>query len=54
MNVIYEINPPKILQAENMELNVFNSEKEKFLKRVSVISQITNKVHLTDSVLGVP
>lgn len=54
MNVTYEINPPKILQAENMELAMFNNEKEKFMKRISTITEITDKIHLTDSVLGVP
>src|SRR5690348_5637828 len=54
MNVIYEINPPKILQTEHMDLTMLSIEKEKFLKRVSIISQITKNVHLTDSVLGVP
>src|ERR1043165_2531172 len=54
MNVIYELNPPKILQAGQMNLSTFNIEKEKFIKRASILSQITNAIHLTDSVLGVP
>lgn len=54
MNIIYEINPPKILQAEHMDLAMLNSEKDKFLQRVSIISEITNDIHLTDSVLGIP
>lgn len=54
MNVIYEINPPKIFQADQMDLPMFSNEKDKFLKRVSIISHITNDIHLTDSVLGVP
>lgn len=54
MNVIYELNPPKILQADQMNFTIFKSEKDKFLKRVSIISEITSDVHLTDSVLGVP
>lgn len=54
MNIIYELNPPKILQTNQMDLHIFDSEKKRFLDRALKISQITNYIHLTDSVLGVP
>ena len=54
MNIIYELNPPKILLTNQMELKVFNSEKDKFLQRATIVSNLTNGIHLTDSVLGIP
>lgn len=54
MNIIYELNPPKILHGKNIDLSNLNFEIEKFLSRASVISKLTKYIHLTDSVLGVP
>ena len=54
MNIIYELNPPKILHGKNIDLSSLNLEIEKFLSRASIISGITKYIHLTDSVLGIP
>lgn len=54
MNIIYELNPPKILRGDYINLSNLNHELEKFLYRASVISGITKHIHLTDSVLGIP
>ncbi|HKR74758.1 MAG TPA: hypothetical protein VJR94_11690 [Candidatus Nitrosocosmicus sp.] len=54
MNIIYELNPPKIIHGKNIDLSNLNLEIEKFLSRASVISGITRYIHLTDSVLGIP
>ena len=54
MNIIYELNPPKILHSEMINLSSLKLEVEKFLSRASVILAITSHIHLTDSVLGTP
>ncbi|HSA75706.1 MAG TPA: hypothetical protein VLE21_05905, partial [Candidatus Nitrosocosmicus sp.] len=54
MNIIYELNPPKILHDEMINLSSLQLEVEKFLSRASVILANTSHVHLTDSVLGTP
>lgn len=54
MNIIYELNPPKILHGDNIDVSNLSHEVEKFLSRASVISGITKYIHLTDSVLGIP
>ena len=54
MNVIYEINPPKILHDSVININTINHEIEKFLFRTQVLSKLTNFIHITDSVLGIP
>ena len=54
MNIIYELNPPKILHGEISNMSSLKLEVEKFLSRASIILAITRHVHLTDSVLGIP
>ncbi|VFJ15417.1 hypothetical protein [Candidatus Nitrosocosmicus franklandus] len=54
MNIIYELNPPKILHGESINLVTLRNEVEKFLSRASIVLGITSHVHLTDSVLGMP
>jgi 5,10-methylenetetrahydrofolate reductase len=55
MEVIYEINPPKIFEDSNT-LNIYrlNQEIEKFLHRSKLILDYVNHIHITDSVLGIP
>ena len=54
MNLIYELNPPKILNSRRIELALLNQELIKFLNRAKIISDLTNYIHITDSVLGIP
>ncbi len=54
MNVIYEINPPKILHNSVINVNTINQEIEKFLYRTQILTKYTNFIHITDSVLGIP
>ncbi len=54
MNVIYEINPPKILHGSVININTINQEIEKFLYRTQILTKHTNSIHITDSVLGIP
>ena len=46
MTIIYEINPPRISDDQNI-LNAV-------LDRIESISSICDGIHLTDSVLGIP
>ena len=54
MNIIYELNPPKILQGSHVEPSILITEVKKFLSRAAKVSEITRYIHLTDSVLGFP
>lgn len=51
MAIIYEINPPKILDGKTSDAEI-NSSIEKLLQRVSDISTLCDGIHVTDSVLG--
>jgi 5,10-methylenetetrahydrofolate reductase len=54
MNLIYELNPPKILNSHLIDIALLNQELNKFLNRAKIISNFTNYIHITDSVLGIP
>ena len=54
MNLIYELNPPKILNSQRIDTALLNQELIKFLNRAKIISNFTNYIHITDSVLGIP
>jgi 5,10-methylenetetrahydrofolate reductase len=54
MNLIYELNPPKILSNREIDFALLNQELNKFLNRAKIISEFTNYIHITDSVLGIP
>ena len=54
MNLIYELNPPKILNSHRIDITLLNQELIKFLNRAKIISNFTNYIHITDSVLGIP
>ena len=46
MTIMYEINPPRIPDDQNI-LNIV-------LERIESISHVCDGIHLTDSVLGIP
>ena len=50
MNLIYELNPPKILNSHRIDMAHLNQELNKFLNRAKIISNFTNYIHITDSV----
>ena len=52
MTIIYEINPPKILDNKEPSNNEINSLLAKLQQRVSSISTLCDGIHVTDSVLG--
>jgi 5,10-methylenetetrahydrofolate reductase len=54
MNIIYELNPPKIFYDSTINIKLLDQEIEKFLNRVQSINEFTNFIHVTDSVLGIP
>jgi len=54
MNIIYELNPPKILNSYRIDIALLNQELLKFLNRARIISNFTEYIHITDSVLGIP
>ena len=55
MNIIYEINPPKIFYDSSViNFDKLNQEIKKFLFRTKIILEHVNYLHITDSVLGIP
>jgi len=52
MTIIYEINPPKILDDGEPSENEINSLLSKLEQKVSSISTLCEGIHVTDSVLG--
>jgi 5,10-methylenetetrahydrofolate reductase len=55
MDIIYEINPPKIFyDSPIIDFDKLNQEIEKFLHRTKTILEHVNYIHITDSVLGIP
>jgi len=54
MNIIYELNPPKILNSYRIDIALLSQELLKFLNRARIISNYTKHIHITDSVLGIP
>ena len=54
MRITYELNPPKIVKDERLDLLSINQEIEVLLRRASSLVEYADGIHLTDSVLGVP
>ena len=54
MTIIYEINPPKVIQDTILSHDQLSESVEKLKQRALEISQFCNGIHLTDSVLGIP
>lgn len=54
MTVIYEINPPKVIQDTILSHDQLSSSVENLKERAIAISKVCDGIHLTDSVLGIP
>ncbi len=54
MTLRYEINPPKIVPNSKPSLEQNLSLLDKVKQRVSEISSVSDGIHFTDSVLGIP
>jgi len=54
MTVIYEINPPKVIQDTILSQDQLSNSVEKLKERAVKIGEACDGIHLTDSVLGIP
>lgn len=54
MTIIYEINPPKVIQDTILSHSQLSESVEKLKDRAVKIGQVSDGIHLTDSVLGIP
>ncbi len=54
MTIIYEINPPKVIQDTILSHDQLAGSIEKLKERAAKIGQVSDGIHLTDSVLGIP
>jgi len=54
MTIIYEINPPKVIQDIILSQDQLAESVEKLKERACKIGQVCDGIHLTDSVLGIP
>ncbi|NOJ29545.1 MAG: hypothetical protein DA328_05180 [Nitrososphaeraceae archaeon] len=55
MNITYELNPPKFLHDRYcFDYSKLNNEIQVLENRVLLLNDIVDKIHLTDSVLGIP
>ena len=54
MTIIYEINPPKVIQNTILSHDQLSESVEKLKERAANIGQACDGIHLTDSVLGIP
>jgi len=54
MTVIYEINPPKVIQDTILSHDQLSESVEKLKQRAGKIAKVSDGIHLTDSVLGIP
>ena len=54
IQIIYELNPPKVLYNNNFDQNLIKKNIDLFLSRSKIISEYVDGIHLTDNVLGMP
>ncbi len=54
MTIIYEINPPKVIQDTVLSHDQLSESVERLKERAIKIGQASDGIHLTDSVLGIP
>jgi homocysteine S-methyltransferase len=54
MTIIYELNPPKVMQDRILSHDELKDSVERFKSKSTKISQVCGSIHVTDSVLGVP
>ncbi len=54
MEIIYELNPPKIFNGSDINMDILAQGMEKFLHRSQTVLEFTKFIHITDSVLGIP
>jgi|SRR6476661_3248946 len=54
MNILYELNPPKIIKNQYFDLSRLEQEMQILVERASKLTEFVDGIHLTDSVLGIP
>ncbi len=54
MTIIYELNPPKVIQDRILSHDELQESVEKFKKKSIQVGKICGGIHVTDSVLGIP
>ena len=54
MTIIYELNPPKVIQDRILSHDELQDSVEKFKAKSAKIAQVCDGIHVTDSVLGIP
>ncbi|HJT09439.1 MAG TPA: 5,10-methenyltetrahydrofolate synthetase [Candidatus Nitrosotalea sp.] len=54
MTIIYELNPPKVIQDRILSHDELQASVEKFKAKSAKIGQVCDGIHVTDSVLGIP
>ena len=54
MDISYELNPPKIIKGGRFDLAQLSGDMERMAERASLVDKLAGRIHLTDSVLGIP
>ncbi|MGB6464018.1 MAG: 5,10-methenyltetrahydrofolate synthetase [Nitrosotalea sp.] len=54
MTIIYELNPPKVIQDRILSHSELQESVDKFKSKSVEIGKICDSIHVTDSVLGIP
>lgn len=54
MTVIYELNPPKVIQDTVLSHQELQQSVDKFRAKAVEIGKVCDSIHVTDSVLGIP
>ncbi len=54
MRISYEMNPPQIVRNTSFDPGALKQDLERFHSRISVLKDLADSVHITDSVLGIP
>jgi len=53
MKLIYELNPPRILNKDNFDISDINEQIKRFTTRATALTEYVDGIHITDSVLGI-
>lgn len=54
MTIIYELNPPKVIQDRILSHSELQESVDKFKSKSVEIGKVCDSIHVTDSVLGIP
>ncbi|MFZ1075847.1 MAG: 5,10-methenyltetrahydrofolate synthetase [Nitrosotalea sp.] len=54
MTIIYELNPPKVIQGKILSHSELQESVDKFKSKSVEIGKVCDSIHVTDSVLGIP